>query len=86
VDKLCLLVDPRCAHTIQDGAWSKPLNSLWIVTEFLGWPQGVSVAGGATHTQKDDVETLRKSFGSSLNYGAEIYLCAVPVRQAYSWF
>jgi len=54
----------------------KLLNSLRIKTQFLERLQSVSVVDGATHTQKDDVE----SNGGSLEDGAEafvLFLCDV---------
>ena len=54
----------------------KLLNSLRIKTQFLKRLQSVSVVDGATHTQKDDVE----SNGGSLENVAEIFvlfLCGV---------
>ena len=57
----------------------KLLYSLRIKTQFLESLQSVSVVDGATHTQKDDVE----SNGGSLDNVAEVFvlfLCVV------SWF
>jgi hypothetical protein len=54
----------------------KLLYSLRIETQFLERLQGVSVVDGATHPQKDDVE----SNGGSLESVAEIFvlfLCGV---------
>jgi hypothetical protein len=48
----------------------KLLNSLRIKTQFLERLQSVSVVNGATHTQKDDVE----SDGGSLENVAEIFV------------
>jgi len=53
-------------------------NSLKIETQFLERLQSVSVVDGATHTQKDDVE----SNGGSLENVAEIFvlfLCGVQL-------
>jgi hypothetical protein len=53
-------------------------NSLRIKTQFLERLQSVSVVDGATHTQKDDVE----SNGGSLENVAEIFvlfLCGVQL-------
>jgi hypothetical protein len=54
----------------------KLLNSLRIKTQFIERFQSLSVVDGATHTQKDDVE----SNGGSLESVAEIFvllLCGV---------
>jgi hypothetical protein len=54
------------------------LNSLKIKTQFLERLQSVRVVDGATHTQKDDVE----SNGGSLENDAEIFvlfLCGVQL-------
>ena len=56
----------------------KLLNSLRIKTQFLKRLQSVSVVDGATHTQKDDVE----SNGGSLGNVAEIFVAAVPLRRS----
>jgi hypothetical protein len=56
----------------------KLLNSLRIETQFLERPQSAVVVDGATHTQKDDVE----SNGGSLENVAEIFvlfLCGVQL-------
>ena len=56
----------------------KLLNSLRIKTKFLERLHSVSVVDGATHTQKDDVE----SNGGSLENVAEIFvlfLCGVQL-------
>ena len=54
------------------------LNSLRIKTQFLERLQSVSVVDGATHTQKDDVE----SNGGSLENVAKVFvlfLCGVQL-------
>ena len=48
-------------------------NSLRIKTQFLERLQSVSVVNGATHTQKDDVES---------NGGSLENVCAVPLRRS----
>ena len=56
----------------------KLLNSLRIKTQILERLQSVSVVDGATHTQKDDVE----SNGGSLENVAEVFvlfLCSVQL-------
>ena len=56
----------------------KLLNSLRIKTQFLKRLQSVSVVDGATHTQKDDVE----SNGGSLECVAKVFvmfLCGVQL-------
>ena len=50
-------------HKVHMELGGKLLNSLRIKTQFLERLQSVSVVDGATHTQKDDVE----SNGGSLN-------------------
>ena len=50
-------------HRVHMELGGKLLNSLRIETQFLERLQSVSVVDGATHTQKDDVE----SNGGSLN-------------------
>ena len=57
---------------------SKFLKSLRIKTQLLKRLQRVSVVDGATHTQKDDVE----SNGGSLENVAD--LCAGPLRRSAS--
>jgi hypothetical protein len=55
---------------------NKLLNSLRIETQFFERIQSVSVVGGATHTQEDDVE----SNGGSLDNVAKVFvlfLCGV---------
>jgi hypothetical protein len=53
-------------------------NSLRIKTQFLERLQSVSVVDGATHTQKDDVE----SNGARLLGICCKGLCAVPLRRS----
>ena len=63
-------------HRVHMELGGKLLNSLRIKTQFLERLQSVSVVDGATHTQKDDVE----SNGGSLENVAEIFvlfLCGV---------
>jgi hypothetical protein len=63
-------------HGVHMELGGKILNSLRIKTQFLERFQSVSVVDGATHTQKDDVE----SNGGSLEGVAEIFvlfLCGV---------
>ena len=65
-------------HRVHMELGGKLLNSLRIKTQFLERLQSVSVLDGATHTQKDDVE----SNGGSLGNVAEIfvlYLCGVQL-------
>ena len=57
-------------HRVHMELGGKPLNSLKIKTQFLERLQSVSVADGAAHTQKDDVE----SNGGSLENVAEIFV------------
>jgi len=66
-------------HGVHMELGGKLLYSLRIKTQFLERLQSVSVVDGATHTQKDDVE----SNGGSLDNVAEVFvlfLCVV------SWF
>jgi len=63
-------------HRVHMELGGKLLKSLRIKTQFLERLQSVSVVDGATHTQKDDVE----SNGGSLENVAEIsvlFLCGV---------
>ena len=63
-------------HRVRMELGGKLLYSLKIKTQFLERLQSVSVVDGATHTQKDDVE----SNGGSLESVAEIFvlfLCGV---------
>jgi len=65
-------------HRVHMELGGKLLNSLKIETKFLKRLQSVSVVDGATHTQKDDVE----SNGGSLENVAEIFvlfLCGVQL-------
>jgi hypothetical protein len=55
----------------------KLLNSLRIKTQFLERLQSVSVVDGATHTQKDDVE----SNGGSLENIAKVFVLFLCVVQ-----
>ena len=63
-------------HRVHMELEGKLLNSLRIKTQFLERLQSVSVVDGATHTQKDDVE----SNGGSLENVAKV--CAVPLRRS----
>ena len=66
-------------HRVHMELGGKLLYSLRIKTQFLERLQSVSVVDGATHNQKDDVE----SNGGSLDNVAEVFvlfLCVV------SWF
>jgi len=65
-------------HRVHMELGGKLLISLKIKTQFLERLQSVSVVDGATHTQKDDVE----SNGGSLENVAD--LCAVPLRRSAS--
>jgi hypothetical protein len=65
-------------HRVHMELGGKLLNSLRIKTQFLERLQSVSVVDGATHTQKDDVE----SNGGSLENVADIFvlfLCGVQL-------
>jgi len=65
-------------HRVRMELGGKLLYSLKIKTQFLERLQSVSVVDGATHTQKDDVE----SNGGSLENVAEIFvlfLCGVQL-------
>ena len=65
-------------HRVHMELGGKLLNSLRIKTQFLERLQSVSVVDGATHTQKDDVE----SNGGLLENVAEIFvlfLCGVQL-------
>ena len=65
-------------HKVHMELGGKLLNSLRIKTRFLERLQSVSVVDGATHTQKDDVE----SNGGLLENVAEIFvlfLCGVQL-------
>jgi hypothetical protein len=61
----------ECTWSLELGG---KLNSLSIKTQFFERLQSVSVVGGATHTQKDDVE----SNGGSLENVAEISATISP--------
>jgi hypothetical protein len=65
-------------HRVYMELGGKLLYSLRIETQFLERLQSVSVVDGATHTQKDDVE----SNGGSLGNVAEIFVAAVPLRRS----
>jgi len=65
-------------HRVHMELGGKLLNSLRIETQFLESLESVSVVDGATHTQKDDVESNR----GSLENVAEIFvlfLCGVQL-------
>jgi len=65
-------------HRVHMEFGGKLLNSLRIKTQFLERLQIVSVIDGATHTQKDNVE----SNGGSLENVAEVlllFLCGVQL-------
>ena len=65
-------------HRVHMELGGKLLNSLRIETQFLERLQSVCVVDGATHTQKDDVE----SSGGSLENVAEVFvlfLCNVEL-------
>ena len=65
-------------HRVHMELGGKLLNSLRIKTHFLERLQSVSVGDGATHTQKDNVE----SNGGSLEIVAEVFvlfLCGVQL-------
>jgi len=65
-------------HRVHMELGGKLLNSLRIKTQFLERLQSVSVVDGATHTQKDDVE----SNGGSLENVAQVFvlfLCGVQL-------
>ena len=65
-------------HRVHMELGGKLLNSLRIKTQFLERLQSVSVVDGATHTQKDDVE----SNGGSLENVAKVFvlfLCGVQL-------
>ena len=57
-------------HRVHMELEGKLLNSLRIKTQFLERLQSVSVVDGATHTQKDDVE----SNGGSLENVAKVFV------------
>ena len=58
-------------HRVHMELGGKPLNSLKIKTQFLERLQSVSVADGAAHTQKDDVES---NGGGSIENVAKVFL------------
>jgi hypothetical protein len=65
-------------HRVHMELGGKLLSSLRIETQFLKRLQSVSVVDGATHTQKDDVE----SNGGSLENVADVFvlfLCGVQL-------
>jgi len=65
-------------HRVHMELGGKLLNSLRIETQFFERLQGVGVADGAAHTQKDDVE----SNGGSLENVAKVFvlfLCGVQL-------
>ena len=65
-------------HRVHIELGGKLLNSLRIKTQFLERFQSVSVVDGATHTQKDDVE----SNGGSSEKNAKVFvllLCGVQL-------
>ena len=55
----------------------KLLNSLRIKTQFFERLQSVGVVDGATHTQKDDVESKQRLLRECCRD-----LCAVPIRRS----
>jgi len=65
-------------HRVHMELGGKLLSSLRIETQFLKRLQSVSVVDGATHTQKDDVE----SNGGSLELECCKGLCALPLRRS----
>jgi len=69
-------------HRVYMELGGKLLNPLRIKTQFLERLQSMSVVDGATHTQKDDVE----SNGGSLENVAEIFVlffCSVQLDLRY---
>ena len=65
-------------HRVHTELGGKLLNSLRIETQFFERLQSVSVVDGATHTQKDDVE----SNGGSLENVAKVFvlfLCGIQL-------
>ena len=65
-------------HRLHMELGGKLMNSLSVKTQFLERIQSVSVVNGATHTQKDDVE----SNGGSLENVAEIFVLFLCVPNA----
>jgi hypothetical protein len=65
-------------HRVHMELGGKLMNSLSVKTQFLERIQSVSVVNGATHTQKDDVE----SNGGSLENVAEIFVLFLCVPNA----
>ena len=70
-------------HRVHMELGGKLLNSLRIETQFLQRLQGVSVVDGATHTQKDDVESNGGSFKRLLGECCKGLCCSFA---AFSWF
>ena len=69
-------------HRVHTELGGKLLNSLRIETQFFERLQSVSVVDGATHTQKDDVE----SNGGSLENVAKVFvlfLCGIQLVLSY---
>ena len=64
-------------HRVHMELGGKLLNSLRIETQFFERLQSVSVVDGATHTQKDDVE----SNGGSLENIAKVFVLFLCVVQ-----
>ena len=56
----------------------KLLNSLRVEPQFFERLQSVGVVDGATHTQKDDVESNERRLLGECCQG----LCAVPLRRS----
>jgi hypothetical protein len=71
-------------HRVHMELGGKLLNSLRIEIQFLERHKSVSVVDGATHTQKDDVE----SNGGSLENGAKVFvlfLCGFQAAGSEVW-
>ena len=64
-------------HRVHMELGGKLLYSLRVKTQFLERLQNVSVVDGATHTQKDDVESKQRLLRECCRD-----LCAVPIRRS----
>ena len=64
-------------HRVHMELRGKLLSSLRIETQILKRLQSVSVVDGATHTQKDDVESKQRLLRECCRD-----LCAVPLRRS----
>ena len=71
-------------HKVHMELGGKLLYSLRIKTQFLEKLQSVSVVDGATHTQKDDVESNRGSLENVAKIFV-LFLCGVQLAGSEVW-